>query len=68
MLSETEHKGVVRIPMIVRISPVVVQPETVLIVFDVEHLRIPVGISFVWYTINATANLIDVKPKRSSCI
>lgn len=44
-VAEAEHKLVVEIPGVVRIRPVVVEPQTVFIVFHVEDVRVavPVG-------------------------
>ncbi len=43
-LSKTEHKLIVRIPPIVRLRPIVVEPRPILIAFNVEHLRIAVRV------------------------
>lgn len=47
MLATTENDLILEVPLIVRIRPVVVEPQSVLIVFDVEDTRIAVGIGFV---------------------
>jgi len=44
MLSEAEDKLVLGIPLVVRIRPVVVQPETVLIPFQLEDIRIAAAV------------------------
>lgn len=41
-VSETEHELVVGVPLIVRFRPIVVQPQTVIIVFQVEDVGIAV--------------------------
>jgi len=47
IVSETEYELVVRIPLIVRFGPIVVQPQTVIIVFNAEDIRIAVTIGFL---------------------
>lgn len=44
LLSESEHKRVVRIPLIVWLRPIVVEPHVVFVVVEVEHVRIAVGV------------------------
>ena len=44
-LSETENKLVLRIPLVVRLRPIVIEPQSIVIVFQVEHVRIATGIS-----------------------
>ena len=44
IFAETEQKLVLGIPPIVRIRPIVVQPQTVLIAFQLEHVRIAIGV------------------------
>ena len=44
ILSETEHDLVVRIPLVVRLGPVVVEPHAVIVVVEVEHVRIAVRV------------------------
>lgn len=46
-LSEAKDNLVVRIPLVVRFRPVVVQPQTILIVFNVEHVRVAVRVSLM---------------------
>ncbi|MEI6490796.1 MAG: four helix bundle protein [bacterium] len=43
-VSETEHELVVRIPLIVRPRPIVVEPQTVAIAFELEDVRVAVGV------------------------
>ncbi|MEN9654124.1 MAG: hypothetical protein RL235_236 [Chlamydiota bacterium] len=54
-VSETEHELVLGIPLVVRFRPVVVQPRTILIAFNVEDVRVPVGVGFAWYATRITA-------------
>jgi len=44
ILSETEDERVVRIPLVVWLRPVVVEIHAVVVVVEVEHVRIAVGI------------------------
>ena len=46
-VSKTEYKLVVRIPPVVGFRPVVVQPQTVVIAFEVEDIRVAVGVRIV---------------------
>ena len=55
--SEGENKLIVSIPMIARIRPIVVEPQALIIAFQVEHVRIPVAVRNVWRAIYATAYL-----------
>ena len=43
-VSEAEHELIVRIPLVVRLRPIVVQPQTVIVRFEVENVRIAVGV------------------------
>lgn len=43
----TEHPHVVGIVEIVRVRIVAVEPQTVLVMFDVEHVRVTITIGFV---------------------
>ena len=45
------------IPLVLGIRPVVVQPQTVFIAFDVEDVRVAVAIGSVRRAIRATARL-----------
>lgn len=47
ILSKTENKLIVKIPMIIRVRPIAIQPETIIIAFQLEHVRIAIGISLV---------------------
>jgi hypothetical protein len=44
IVSETERKLVVRIPRVVGFRPIVVQPQTVVIAFEVEDVRVSIGV------------------------
>lgn len=67
ILSGTKHKIVLGIPLVPRISPIVVQPQTIVVAFQVEDVRIAIGVCFVRYAILATARLIDIV-RDASCI
>lgn len=54
-LAETEDQPIVRIPPVARIHPISIQPEPILIVFQFEHVRIAVAVSFVYCAIHFTA-------------
>lgn len=43
-VSAGEHPAVVGIPLVVGVAVVRVEPPTIVIVFDVEHVEIAVGI------------------------
>jgi len=58
ILSRRENKPVLRIPPVVRISPVIVQPRTISIAFQPENIRVAVRVGFVKRAIYATALLI----------
>ncbi|MCX6812366.1 MAG: hypothetical protein NTW79_01960 [Candidatus Berkelbacteria bacterium] len=58
ILSEAEQKAVAGIPMIRRIRPVVVQPQTVRVAIQVEDIRLAVTVCYVRFIIYATANEI----------
>lgn len=53
-LSETKDKLILRIPLVVRLSPIAVEPQTIVIVFKLEDVRITVGISCVQRVICVT--------------
>jgi len=42
-VSEAEDEPVVRIPLVVRFRPIVVQPRTVVVAIHVEDVRVAVG-------------------------
>ena len=46
-VSETEHKLVVRIPRVVGFRPIVVQPQTIVVAFEVEDVRVVIGVRIV---------------------
>ncbi len=56
-VATTEEERVIGIPPVVRLRPIVVQPETVVIAFAVEDVRVPVGIGSVQCAIQGTACL-----------
>lgn len=43
-VSETEHELVVRIPLVVGFRPIVVQPQTVVVAFQLEDVRVAIGV------------------------
>lgn len=49
-----KHEAIVGVPMVVRMPVVVVEPQLVPIVFDVEHVEIAVAVSFVWSAVCTT--------------
>lgn len=57
-VSETEHERVVRIPLIIRFRPIVVQPQAIVVVFQLEDVRVALGVGFVRYAIHDTAHLV----------
>ena len=50
-----KREAIVRVPPVVRVSVVGVQPRAIGIAFDVEHVRIAVGVSTVWHASHITA-------------
>jgi len=60
ILSQTENKLVLGIPLVRGLSDVVVQPQVVVITFHVEDARVAVRIGYVRHTIHATALLKEV--------
>ena len=60
ILSETKDELVVWIPLVVRIRPIVIQPQTILIPFQLEDVRIAIGVSSVWCAIYNTASVITI--------
>lgn len=43
----TEHPLVVSVPEVVRVAVVAVQPQVIVVVFDVEDLEVAIGVRFV---------------------
>lgn len=43
-VSETKRELVVRIPIVRRLRPIVVQPQTVVVAFELEDVRVAVGV------------------------
>jgi len=56
-LAKTEHQLVLGIPPIRRLGPIVIQPQTIVIPIQVEHVRIAVSINYICRAINATARV-----------
>jgi len=52
--SETEDELVRRIPVVRGLCPIVVEPETIVVVFEVEDVRVAVGVGIVHIPIRAT--------------
>ena len=67
-VSETENELVVRIPLIVRFRPIVVQPQTVIIVFQLEDVGIAVGVGLVRPAFRNTADLSVQKSTRGRAV
>lgn len=59
-VSETEHKLVVRIPGVVGLRPIVVQPQTIVVAFEVEDVRVATLVRIVWCAICCTVHLVYV--------
>ena len=57
-LAQTKDKLIVRIPCVRGIRPIVVEPQTVVVTFEVKDVRVAVPICDIWYTIRATAQVI----------
>ena len=53
-LSETEDDLVLEIPTVVGVRPIRVQPPLVIIVFDVEDVRIAIGVGNVYTPVRTT--------------
>ena len=49
-----EDEAVVSIPMVIRIAVVAVEPQLVLVVFDVEHVEVAVRVRCIWRAACAT--------------
>ena len=47
ILSKTEDKGIVEIPVIARIRPIAIEPQIVFVAFQLEDVRAAVPVSFV---------------------
>ena len=56
-LVTTEEELIVEIPLIVRIRPIVVEPQPVLVAFELEDVRIAIRVGSVWRAIRSTACL-----------
>jgi hypothetical protein len=61
-VSETEHELVVRIPLIVRLRPIVVEPQTVFVPFEVKDVRVAVLVG-----VCATRHPFHCRLKRILC-
>ena len=46
-VSETERKLVGRIPLIVGLRPIVVEPQTVVVAFEVEDVRVAIAVRII---------------------
>lgn len=47
VLSKTKDEFILGIPLVRRISPIIIQPQTILIAFEFEDIRIAIAISNV---------------------
>ena len=54
-VSGTKHEVVVRIPPIARLRIVRVEPQPIVILIEVEHVRVAVAVGYVCSAICATA-------------
>ena len=67
VLSQTKDKLIVRIPLIRRIRPVVVEPNPISIVFQVEHVLVAIRVGIVvWRAIQITAYAICLRWLRKT--
>lgn len=57
-VSETEHELVDRITFVIGFRPIVVQPQTVVVAFQLEDVRVAVGVGVVRSVINDTVHLV----------
>ena len=53
-VSETEHKPIVRIPLIVRFRPIAIQPQLVIVTIQLEDMRVTISVRSVLHTIKIT--------------
>lgn len=51
MLAYTEDEEIVEIPLVRRLRPFPVEPQTIGIAFQVENARITIGVRYVWRAI-----------------
>ena len=54
----TEHPHVVGVVEVVRVRIVAVEPQAVLVVFDVEHVRVTIAVGFVPAALYSHCSLI----------
>ena len=67
IVSETKSQLVVSIPLVVRLSPIVVEVQTVLIVVDVEDVRVAVTICvIVCSATRGTAHVICLRKRHQA--
>ena len=62
-VAETEHKGIVTVPEIVVVTIVVVEPQIVIVLFDIEQSAVAVRVRM--YRIPSTTPLLEYS---QSCI
>ena len=48
ILSETKDELVVRIPPVLGISPIVIQPQAIIIPIQVEHVQVAISVSYMY--------------------
>jgi len=58
---ETKDKLVIGIPCVVRIRPIIVQPQTVIIAFHIEDVRVTIAIDSMHRAVTATACLKEAE-------
>ena len=46
-ISETEDELIVRIPLIAGLGPIAVQPQTIVVAFQLEDVRVAIGVGAV---------------------
>jgi hypothetical protein len=53
-VAETEDKHIVAIPEVVSVTIVAIEPQIVIVVFDIEQFAVAIGISYIQHAIRAT--------------
>ena len=57
-ISQDKDKFVLRIPSVLGIRPIVVQPQAIIVPVQVENVRVAITVSYVRNAIHATAQVI----------
>ena len=64
-MAENEDEAVVRVPLVVRVAPIRVEPPSIIVVFDVEDVQVAVRIGVVWdAAITSSPILYSIVPRR----